>query len=134
MQNRVTGRPSNDLIGTAEISLALEESSRALTAADPGSQAWRWRVRRSLGGVRDVLESEPVHSGGWMAAKAASNRREGARLLARLQALAPRVLVDEDAAAVTADLQQLLAEVQRHVQRLNDLVYDEVELELGGSE
>lgn len=35
---------------------------------------------------------------------------------------------------VHADLQRLLVDLGHHVQRLNDLAYDEVELELGGSE
>ena len=32
------------------------------------------------------------------------------------------------------ELKRLVMDIQRHVQRLNDLAYDEVELELGGSE
>ena len=35
---------------------------------------------------------------------------------------------------VRADLLRLLTDVTHHVQRIHDLAYDEVELELGGSE
>jgi hypothetical protein len=35
---------------------------------------------------------------------------------------------------VREELRRLVADIARHVQRINDLVYDEVELELGGSE
>ena len=36
--------------------------------------------------------------------------------------------------ATRLELKRLVLDIQRHVQRLNDLAYDEVELELGGSE
>ncbi len=32
------------------------------------------------------------------------------------------------------ELRRLVADISRHMQRLNDLVYDDVEIELGGSE
>ncbi len=52
----------------------------------------------------------------------------------RLGTLGTRVLEDADVAAVRAEVARLVADVTRHVQRVNDLAYDAVELELGGSE
>ena len=119
---------------TAYVSLALRDTQRALASPDPGSQAWRWRLRRSLAGVRDVLEAEPVQGGGWLAARAATSNKDRRHLHRRVHEIGPRILEEADHTAVADDLHRLLADTQRHFQRLNDLVYDEVELELGGSE
>lgn len=126
--------PPIDGPDTADVTHALSEPLCALAGADPGSQAWRWRVRRSLAGVRDVLEAEPVQGGGWLAARVATSHKDRQHLHQRVHEIGPRVLEDADHAAVAADLRRLLADVQRHFQRVNDLAYDDVELELGGSE
>ena len=39
-----------------------------------------------------------------------------------------------DVETVRGDLKRLVADLERHRQHLNDLVYDSVSLELGGSE
>jgi hypothetical protein len=44
------------------------------------------------------------------------------------------VLEAPDVESVRADLKRLVCDLERHRQRLNDLVYDSVTLELGGSE
>ena len=44
------------------------------------------------------------------------------------------MLESPDVDGVRDELHRLLVDVTHHVQRLNDLAYDEVELELGGSE
>ena len=46
----------------------------------------------------------------------------------------PQPYVCEDLDAVHLEVQRLLVDVGHHAQRLHDLAYDEVELELGGSE
>ena len=55
-------------------------------------------------------------------------------LLARLSALGPQVLESPDVERVCAALRRLLTDIAHHVQRVHDLAYDAVELELGGSE
>ena len=96
---------------------------------------WRWVVRQRMGGVRDALVGEAAGSDdGWLAARGGSAFRERNALLTRLIALGPQVLETPDLDATRAELKRLLVDIQRHVQRLNDLAYDEVELELGGSE
>lgn len=95
---------------------------------------WRWQVRQRLAGVRDLLADDPSAKDGWLTARAASALRERETLLARLGRLGPRVLGDEDLQSVADDLTRLVGEVDRHFQRVNDLAWDEVELELGGSE
>ena len=96
---------------------------------------WRWLVRQRMGAVRDVLVGEAAGSeDGWLAARGGTAFRERNALLARLSTLGPQILETPDIEGTRMELKRLLMDIQRHVQRLNDLAYDEVELELGGSE
>ena len=71
---------------------------------------------------------------GWLAARGGTAFRERNALLGRLSALVPQVLETPDVEATRLELKRLLSDIRRHVQHLNDLAYDEVELELGGSD
>lgn len=96
---------------------------------------WRWLVRHRMAAVRDALTSAPLgHRDAWLAAREINLERERASLVARLGELGPRVLDAVDVEPVRADLQRLVVDLERHRQHLNDLVYDSVSLELGGSE
>jgi hypothetical protein len=88
-----------------------------------------------MAGVRDALVSEtqePVD--GWLVARGGAAIRERNALLARLTSLGTPVLESPEVEQVRADLKRLLTDISHHFQRLHDLAYDEVELELGGSE
>ena len=88
-----------------------------------------------MSAVRDLLVAEADSPDeGWLAAREGNILRERNGLVARLSTLAPEVLESPDVEAVRHELRRLLADVARHIQRLHDLAYDEVELELGGSE
>jgi hypothetical protein len=88
-----------------------------------------------MAGVRDALVSESANAGeGWLAAREGSLLRERNALLNRISALGPAVLDSPDIDGVRNELQRLIVDVSHHVQRLHDLAYDEVELELGGEE
>ncbi|QZY29279.1 hypothetical protein [Nocardioides coralli] len=107
--------------------------SRLSDARNPA--AWRWQARRTLGDVRDLLTAESQASDdGWLAARGAGMLRERDALLERLAALGPRVFREPGLEGVRADVRRLLVDVEHHLQRRRDLVWDEVELELGGSE
>jgi hypothetical protein len=96
---------------------------------------WRWMIRQRMTGVRDALVGEAAGSDdGWLAARGGSAFRERNALLSRLSTLGPQILETPDVEATRLELKRLVMDVQRHVQRVNDLAYDEVELELGGSE
>lgn len=96
---------------------------------------WRWSVRQHMAGVRDVLISESTqHEDEWLAARGGAMLRERNALLGRLSAMGPRVLESEQVEQVREELRRLLADIAHHLQRLNDLAYDDVSLELGGSE
>lgn len=127
---------------TPKVPPALPGALQALDAAldaprRPGIPLgnWRWVVRQRMGGVREALLGEAVGSDeGWLAARGGSAFRERNALLGRLSALVPQVLETPDVEATRLELKRLLSDIHRHVQHLHDLAYDEVELELGGSE
>ena len=96
---------------------------------------WRWLVRHRMAAVKDALSTErPPGPDAWLAARELSLGRERAGLLARLTVLGPQVLEAVDVDPVRTELRRLLTDLEHHRQRLNDLVYDSVSLEIGGSE
>ena len=96
---------------------------------------WRWLVRHRMARVRDALAVEGSRGGdAWLAARERPCTVSATTLLRRLAALGPRVLEAPDVEGVRAELLRLVADLERHRQHLNDLVYDSVTLELGGSE
>ena len=96
---------------------------------------WRWLVRHRMDAVREALTAERSREGdAWLAARELSLQRERTGLLDRLAALGPQVLEAPDVEAVRLELLRLVNDVERHRQHLNDLVYDSVSLELGGTE
>lgn len=115
---------------------AIEAPRRDSTATDSVSVGnWRWTVRQRMAGVRDALVGEGGDpEDGWLAARGGRAFRERNTLLGRMSELGPQVLESPDVERVRTELRRLVADIARHMQRLNDLVYDDVELELGGSE
>jgi hypothetical protein len=88
-----------------------------------------------MAAVKDALTAETARDGdAWLAAREGALVRERATLLRRLAALGPEVLDAPDVESVRRDLGRLVVDLEHHRQRLNDLVYDSVALELGGSE
>ena len=110
----------------------VHASLSAPGAATEGS--WRWQSRRLLADLRDCLVADSPSYDGWLAARGAGMLRERNALLSRLSLMGPRVLHEPAIDHVRADLRRLLVDVEHHLQRRRDLVWDEVELELGGSE
>lgn len=100
-----------------------------------GSDAWRWEARRLLADLRDLLLAEsPAAYDGWLAARGDGMLRERTLLLTRLSVVATRALQEPSAERVREELGRLLVDADHHLQRRRDLAWDEVELELGGSE
>ncbi|HVX53180.1 hypothetical protein [Nocardioides sp.] len=116
---------------------ALRGLEQAIVPPRPGVPLgnWRWSLRQRLAAVRDALVDEnPTAADGWLAARGGQAFRERGQLIARLAELADTALVSPDPEALRQDLRRLIGDIGRHVQRINDLVYDAVELELGGEE
>jgi hypothetical protein len=97
---------------------------------------WRRLVRHRMDGVKRALMSDDRFRGGdaWLAARELSLHRDRMDLLRRISALDKQVAEAPDIDTVRGELHRLVGDLERHRQRLNDLVYDSVSLELGGSE
>ena len=96
---------------------------------------WRWLVRNRMATVKEALGHEHSRAGeAWLAAREISLARERDALLRRLATLGALVLEAPDVEHVRAQLHRLLSDLEHHRQRLNDLVYDSVSLELGGEQ
>ena len=118
----------------AAITATLEDLLRPENVPD-NLGAWRWSVRRHLVPVRDrLLREHPDRREAWLSARAARTLRERDELLDRLNSLASQVLSTDDVADLADRLSRLLVDISHHHQRVQDLAYDDVELEIGGSE
>ena len=107
--------------------------SGAPEAGSPDS--WRWRARQLLADLRDVLVTDsPTASDGWLAARGAGMLRERDTLLARIGTIGIQLLQEPAIGGTRAEVNRLVVDVEHHLQRRRDLAWDEVELELGGSD
>jgi ribonuclease D len=98
-------------------------------------QGWNWLVRQRMSAVKDALLQETNRPGeAWLTARAGIVRRDRNALLTQLTELGPLVLEGADLEPVLTRLQRLVLDLEHHRQRVSDLVYDSVALELGGSE
>lgn len=120
---------------------ALTTHHLHMTLSDTGAppaglpDSWRWRARELLSDLRDLLVNDsPATVDGWLAARGAGMLRERDVLLARLGTLAIQLLQEPAVGGVRNELNRLVVDVEHHLQRRRDLAWDEVELELGGSE
>ncbi len=96
---------------------------------------WRWLVRNRMAGVKDALVAELMRGGdAWLTSREGAMVRERDALLRRLAQLGPAVLEEPDVEPVRVELLRLATDIEHHQQRVNDLVYDSVTLELGGSD
>jgi len=121
------------VVGVGPVEEAVVDLRLALRGG--GSEAERRdRLRAALDGVRRSNGSAGDREEAWLAAKDDCARREARQLLARVTALLATVdAADEEPRRLFAGAQRLLVDLEHHVQRLHDLAYDEVELELGES-
>lgn len=100
----------------------------------PRQQSWRWLVRQRVAAVLEALAGENARAAdAWLTCRQHRLVRERDVLSLKLDLLSNQIL-DGDVDAVRAELKRVISELGRHRQRLNDLLYDTVALELGGSE
>jgi hypothetical protein len=92
-------------------------------------------VRQRLGLVRDGLAAEhPQARDGWAVARERSVLRERQRLLTRLAIISPRILDAPEPESIRTEIKRLLHDIDRHRQRMQDVTWDEAEVDFGGSE
>lgn len=93
------------------------------------------QAHRLLGQLRELLsvEAAPPYDG-WLSHRSDGLRRERAALLDRVTRLRHHWQQQPDSSDLPAELRRLVVDVEHHLQRRRDLAWDEVQLELGGSE
>lgn len=118
--------------------MTLETAISELRQTLNGSRTttnWRWTMRQHLASVREALGDERFTSwDGWLTARSGTSDRERQQLLARISALANTVLDRLDTERVASEVRRLLNDVEHYRQKMHDLVYDSVSMEIGGSE
>lgn len=102
---------------------------------NPPSTTWNQVVRQRVHSVHEALRAERTGTGeSWLSPRSARLRHERDRLIGRLGALSARVPEQGDQEVIRQDLLRLVHDIQHHHQRVNDLAYDAVAADLGGSE
>lgn len=118
----------------ASLETAISEL-RQILADDPTAPAWRWNVRRRLSEVKEALVQPQVQQPeAWLAARAQLSNRDRSQLQGRVMSVSAGLLDKMDTEPIVREVKRLLGDLEHHVQRVHDLVYDSVSLELGGSE
>lgn len=113
---------------------AISELQETLSSARTASN-WRWLVRQRLSAVRQALSDENIESwDGWLAARGGAMERERRQLLARVSTVGAGLLDRLEPDRIAIEVRRLLNDVEHYRQRVHDLVYDSVALEIGGSE
>jgi len=113
---------------------AISELQETLAGARSASN-WRWLVRQRLSAVRQALSDENFESwDGWLAARTGTADRERRQLLARISSIGTGLLDRLESDRVAVEVRRLLNDVEHYRQRVHDLVYDSVAMEIGGSE
>jgi hypothetical protein len=113
---------------------AISDLQDALSGARSSSN-WRWLVRQRLSAVRQALSDENFQTwDGWLAARTGTADRERRQLLARISTIGAGLLDRLEADRIAGEVRRLLNDVEHYRQRVHDLVYDSVAMEIGGSE
>lgn len=101
------------------------------------SNQWAATVRARLATVNTELDKARGMArsrDGWLSARERTNNRERRRLRQRVAAIGPRILDHPESETSMRELRRVAVDLEHYRQRLHDLVYDAVALELGGSE
>jgi len=101
----------------------------------PAQQPWQHLVRQRLSGVDEALTAERAHPGAELLnARAGHLHRERMRLHARLTAIGGLISEASAVDPLRQELLRLLGDIQHHHQRVNDLAWDALAMDVGGSE
>lgn len=111
---------------------SIQELKRLL-AADRNHPHWSWQLRQQLFGLREELASDRVRSfDGWLTAKATSTDRTRRQIMARISVVLAKDFPDVETAHMIGT--RMLHDLEHFQQRVSDLTYDSVAMEIGGSE
>jgi hypothetical protein len=114
---------------------AVESLEQALQSPTQLHRSWGHLIRHRTREVADALTAEsPVAVDSWLSARAGCLERERNRLLSRLSVLGATLTESSDLDPVRDSLRRLVHDVRHHHQRVTDLTYDALALDVGGSE
>ena len=115
--------------------MALEQAIIDLESAVESSAtaaATETTIRERLQRVRAMM-AEPLKSrDGWLVARAEHADRDRCALLERISSMTKRISESALTSGTLTELRRLAHDLTRYQQRVHDLDYDAVELELGG--
>lgn len=115
-----------------DLTTAIQELQRVL-AGDRAQPHWSRQLGQQLTLVREELRGNRVRSrDGWLNARASATDRTRRQLMARISTLTSRDLGETERAFTLGT--RMLHDLEHFRQRLQDLAYDSVSLEIGGSE
>jgi len=101
--------------------------------ASSPQQTWHGLVRQRMASVHEALASERSRAGeAWQAAREGHLHRERKHLVDRMNRLDASEDISPD--DFSTEVRRLLLDLEHHRQRVNDLVYDSVSMDIGGSE
>jgi hypothetical protein len=118
---------------------AVESLEEALHQPPQLQRSWGHIVRHRTREVAEALTAEsPVAQDSWLSARAGCLDRERNRLLTRLSVLGTTLgtMLAEgaDLEPVRDSLRRVALDARHHHQRVTDLTYDALALDVGGSE
>lgn len=112
---------------------AISDLQETLSGARSASN-WRWLVRQRLSAVRQALDESDQSWEGWLEPRSGVMERERRQLLARISTVGAGLLDRLESDRVSVEVHRVLHDVEHYRQRMHDLVYDSVAMEIGGSE
>jgi hypothetical protein len=114
---------------------ALDGLERALLTPPRLQQSWRYLVKQRLNWVDAALASDASPDAEpWLQPRLEGLHRERARLMGRTSLLASTICEAVDLEPVRESLARLVHDLERYQQRVNDVAYDAVDMDVGGSE
>lgn len=114
---------------------AVDSLEQALQSPARPQASWSHIVRHRTQRVAEALTAEsPVAVDSWLSARAGHLERERNRLLSRLSVLRSLLVDTADLEPVRESLRRLALDTRHHHQRVTDLTYDALALDVGGSE
>lgn len=114
---------------------AVTDLAAALTVPPRMPHLWRQLVGERLRTVDEQLRAErAVAQESWLTPRALHLHHERKRLLSRLAVLVATVAESPDLEAVRGAVHRFVQDVEHHHQRVGDLAYDALAMDVGGSE
>jgi hypothetical protein len=123
------------VLAVRRLAHALDGLQRALLTPPRLQQSWRYLVKQRLTWIDAALAADNGYDAEpWLQPRLDQLQRERARLMGRTSLLATTICDAVDLEPVRASLARLVHDLERYQQRVNDLAYDAVDMDVGGSE